>query len=71
MSPPLESWSAAELPERVQVDEKNKRRKTLGKEIDLTKCVLEEMVQYDCRVEQPVTKESKVVCEPIVRLFRK
>jgi len=67
MAPPVESWPAHELPERVQVTKEGRRRKD---QIDLHKCELLEMVQYECLVED-VRKNAQVVCRPVERLFRR
>lgn len=69
MTPPVESWPARELEERVLGDAKGKRRK--GFDGDFGKCQLVELLQYSCEVEKPVTRESKTRCWPVERLFRK
>jgi len=48
---------------------KDKKRK--GFDGDLKACELLEMLQYDCRVENPEKQGSLVRCLPIVRLFRR
>ena len=68
MAPPTEAFPASELPYRVQITAQGKRRK--GGDIDLRKCELLELVQYDCRVDQRQAK-APVKCYPIVRLFRR
>ena len=68
MAPPIEAFPASELPWRVQVTAQGKRRK--GEAIDLRKCELFELVQYDCRVDERQPK-APVKCYPVVRLFRK
>lgn len=69
MAPPLESWPAWQLPDRAQATIKDTKRK--GFSGDLKACELLEMMQYDCRVEEPHTKKSLVRCWPIVRSFRR
>ena len=79
MPPPLEVWAASELPARVQGDVYGKRRKpTAGQNgnIDLEKCELLEMVQFSCIVagatdEERHRRDSRVVCEPVERWFRR
>ena len=69
MAPPVESFPAWQLPVRVQYTPDGKRRKT---PVDLRDCELKEMVQYACELKGTRTNpRSKVVCEPIVRLFRR
>jgi len=71
MAPPVQRWSAEELPERVQTKAEilsDRRRK---ERIDLQHCQLMELLQYHCRVEEPNRRNSRVLCEPIQRLFRK
>jgi hypothetical protein len=69
MTPPIESWQARELEERVLGNAKGKRRKGFGGE--LQKCELVELMQYKCEVERPVTRASRTRCWPIERLFRR
>jgi hypothetical protein len=69
MPPPVESWDVRELPDRVLGDGQGRRRK--GFNGDLRGCELLEMLQYTCEVEKPVTKQSKTICWPLVRLFRR
>ena len=68
MAPPTEVFPASELPYRVQVTVEGKRRK--GGDIDLKKCDLLELVQYDCKVDERRPNDP-VRCYPIVRLFRR
>ena len=68
MSPPVESFPASQLPDRVQVTTRNRRRK---KPIDLKGCELMEMVQYSCVVEKDKGGAAVIKCEPLVRLFRR
>ena len=68
MAPPTEAFPASELPFRAQITTQGKRRK--GGDIDLRRCELLEMVQYDCRVDEQQPR-APVRCYPIVRLFRK
>lgn len=69
MSPPVETFSATELPDRVQVNTQGRRRK--GGNIELQKCELLEMLQYECEVENAARKDSQVICRPVERLFRR
>jgi hypothetical protein len=69
MTPPVESWEVRELQERVLGNGKGRRRKGFGG--DLRKCELVELLQYNCEVEKPVTRESRTRCWPIERLFRR
>ena len=71
MSPPVETFPASELAQRVQLTLQGRRRK--GREIVLSDCELREMVQYSCHLEEDSEKPRTAIvkCEPIVRLFRK
>ncbi|OBT86087.1 hypothetical protein VE02_05713 [Pseudogymnoascus sp. 03VT05] len=74
MSPPVEPFSAAELPTRVLGDVNGKRRKGI-EGLKLEECEMLEILQYSCVVEGyekgEVTRESRVICKPIERLFRR
>lgn len=73
MSPPCHSFLASELPTKVQEDTRGKRRK-LGagtQRVDLSACELFGMFQYKCEVQRPLTRESKVQCFAVDRLFRR
>ena len=59
----------AELEFRSQVSLKGSKRK--GFDGDLKGCELLEMLQYNCEVEKPITKESVTRCWPIERMFRR
>lgn len=40
--------------------------------MDLKKCELKELIQYECELDGPKQDpRSKVVCEPVLRLFRR
>jgi hypothetical protein len=66
MTPPIEVFPASQLPYRVMVTVDGKRRK--GPTIDLLRdCELKEISQYKCYPDQ----RNRVVCEEVVRLFRK
>lgn len=69
MAPPIETWSARELPDRVQVNMEGRRRKD---NIELSQCELFELVQYECTVlDGGRRRDAPVVCRPIERLFRR
>ena len=69
MAPPVESWSSYELPQRVQVTVEGRGRKD---KIDLKRCELLEMVQYECGVlDGGISQTAPVVCRPVERLFRR
>ena len=69
MAPLVEAWPASQLPERTQVGVAGRRRKDFDG--DLKKCELLELLQYDCKVEEPISRESVTRCWPVVRLFRR
>lgn len=68
MAPPVESWSATELPGRVQATVDGRRRKDL---VVLEGCELLRMVQYECSVLDGGRPGAPVVCRPVERLFRR
>jgi hypothetical protein len=68
MTPPVEVFPAFELPSRVQVTTKGKRRKD---NIDLEKCELLQIMQYECNIQDTKVRDSPIICEPIQRLFRR
>jgi hypothetical protein len=70
MPPPLETWPASQLDYRSQVSMKDTKRK--GFDGDLKACKLLELLQYECGItEGPVTKESRIICWPVERFFRR
>jgi len=69
MTPPVEVWSAEELEVRALVGVNGMKRKDFdGK---LKNCELLELLQYNCRVDEPKRKDSEVRCWPVERLFRR
>jgi hypothetical protein len=69
MTPPIEAWSPKELEDRIRGNTKGEYRKDFDG--DLKKCELLELLQYDCKVENPDSRDSLVRCWPIERLFRR
>ncbi|KAF2718778.1 hypothetical protein K431DRAFT_252721, partial [Polychaeton citri CBS 116435] len=70
MAPRTEAFSPAQLEARVQFLPNGKLRK--GGPLDLKKCRLEEMLQYNCELDGPKRDpRTKVVCQPVLRLFRR
>lgn len=65
VGPPVHSFPVSELEERVNINEKGKKRKD---PVNLEECKLMQMVQYDCKVEK---KMKEVECRPLLRLFRR
>ncbi|KFY55394.1 hypothetical protein V496_07014 [Pseudogymnoascus sp. VKM F-4515 (FW-2607)] len=74
MAPPVERWTADELPTRVLGDVRGKRRKGI-EGLDLEKCEMLEIMQYACVIvgaeRGEVTRGAPVQCTPIARLFRR
>ncbi|KAM7205399.1 hypothetical protein V8F20_003168 [Naviculisporaceae sp. PSN 640] len=73
MPPPIHSFPAAELPLAVQIDVDEKRRKTenMRRPIDLVRdCELSTLVQYECSIDHPEIRDSRVRCWPVQRFFR-
>ncbi|TVY85657.1 hypothetical protein LAWI1_G008324 [Lachnellula willkommii] len=69
MAPPIATFPASDLPITSQTNLKGTKRK--GFDGDLKACALLEMLQYDCRIEEPGTRNSPVRCWPVERLFRR
>ncbi|KAL3432711.1 hypothetical protein BDV09DRAFT_197476 [Aspergillus tetrazonus] len=73
MAPLVPLFDVEKLPEHVNIVTKNfhqeKRRK--GGAVDLEKCKLMEMVQYSCNPPPKPPGPGVVVCNQVVRLFRK
>lgn len=69
MAPLVESFHPRNLEERVQYTTDGKKRKQA---VDLKDCDLREIIQYSCDLNGPrKDPNSKVVCQPVLRLFRK
>jgi len=73
MTPPIPSFHPSRLPQESRYNAKNEFRK--GFDGKLEKCELLEMLQYECDVKRgmdgSVTRDSRVVCWPVERLFRR
>lgn len=76
MAPPVFSFPTSELPVKIQGDVKGKKRKVEGGgNVDLSKCQLFKMYQYDCFIDGaedggPVKDGSAVRCFDVPRYFR-
>lgn len=70
MAPPVEAFPPSQLEERVNITEKGRWRKP---PVKLEECKLLEMPQYYCNVPQHSRRDpyGAVVCETVVRLFRR
>ena len=75
MAPPLNIFPVETLPQAIQsqpINYKDKRRKQL--DFNLENCQLLEMVQFSCDPPDIRIKkrpDEPMICEPIVRLFRR
>ncbi|TVY68933.1 hypothetical protein LSUE1_G004945 [Lachnellula suecica] len=69
MAPPVVMFPASELPVVAQTNLKGTKRK--GFDGNLKTCELLEMLQYNCGVEEPVTRNSVVRCWPVEKFFRR
>ncbi len=69
MPPFIETFPSTEAPLRAKFNEKGKKRK--GFNGDLRACELLELLQYECRVEEPKSRHSVTRCFPVERLFRR
>lgn len=69
MAPLVEAFPPSRLEQHIQYTPSGRRRKP---PINLKDCELKEMVQYFCDLDGPnEDPRSKVVCEPVLRMFRK
>ena len=69
MPPLVDDFPASDLLPRINDLPSGKKRKPAV--ADLKQCPLKEMIQYNCDLNGPVDDPaSKVVCEPVLRLFR-
>ena len=68
MAPTIEEFLPAQLEQRLQYTMNGKLRKS---PVELEKCKLMEMVQYMCEVSNRNDPHAVVVCQPVVRLFRR
>lgn len=69
MTPPVESFPASQLRQRVESTTDGRRQK--GQMVDLRNCELLEMVQYSCKLRRDPGREAMISCKPIMRLFRR
>ncbi|KAK4626720.1 hypothetical protein CLAFUW4_04424 [Fulvia fulva] len=69
MPPLVEAFPASDLAPRINDLPSGKKRKPAV--ADLKSCPLQELIQYNCNLNGPrESPQSKVVCEPVLRLFR-
>ena len=70
MAPPIEAFPVSELEYRINIQSNGRRRK--GGDIDLRKCELLEIVQYECGLKGRERDRMAVIqCAPVVKLFRR
>lgn len=70
MAPPIEAFPVSELEDRVNIQSNGRRRK--GGDIDLRKCELLELLQYECRLKgSKKDRQSVIQCAPVIKLFRR
>lgn len=70
MGEPANIFHVSELEKRVQYDEEGRRRKP---PIDLKKCKLQELVQYNCDIPEEARHDPRGViqCHALLRTFRR
>jgi hypothetical protein len=69
MAPLVEAFDARDLVKHINKLPDGKTRKSPIS--DLKDCELKELIQYNCELDGPRNDpRSKVVCEPVLRLFR-
>lgn len=79
MAPPTPAIHPSTLPTAILADTNGKRRKDLPQDFDLKRdCALSSLTQYNCSAQELEVetalgsrKTTEIVCEPVVRLFRK
>jgi hypothetical protein len=72
MAPPVQSFSAADLPNAIQIDTNGRKRKVEGGgKIELSTCAMFSMLQYECAVARPLERSSPVICSPVERRYRR
>lgn len=68
MAPLVEAFHPSQLQSRVQSKPDGKKRKST---VDLKQCELRELIQYACDTRgDPHARDSRVFCDPVLRLFR-
>ncbi|RMZ03917.1 hypothetical protein D0860_06589 [Hortaea werneckii] len=68
MAPMVETFHPARLQQHAQYLPNGKARKP---SVELKDCDLKELIQYECNLSGPrESPRSKIVCEPILKLFR-
>nr|POF01317.1 hypothetical protein CFP56_21265 [Quercus suber] len=68
MAPHVEVFDASRLDHAIQYKPNGRRHRP---NIDLKACALKELLQYECDLNGPRhDPRTKVVCEPVLRLFR-
>lgn len=68
MAPMVETFPPARLQQHAQYLPNGKARKP---SVELKDCELKELIQYECELRGPrESPRSKIVCEPVLRLFR-
>jgi mitochondrial inner membrane protease subunit SOM1 len=68
MAPLVEVFPPSQLTKHIQYHANGSLRKP---PVDLKQCALKELLQYECDLKGPrEDPRSKIVCEPVLRLFR-
>jgi len=68
MAPLVETFPPRLLTSKLQYHPDGSYRK---KPVKLPECKLKELIQYECNLSGPKNDpRTKVVCEPVLRLFR-
>ena len=74
MAPLSRVFNAEQLPDNVNTVMRNfqEKRRRKGPAVNLKECELLEMVQYSCNPpHKAIPEPGVIICEPIVRLFRR
>ncbi|ORY56314.1 uncharacterized protein BCR38DRAFT_308978, partial [Pseudomassariella vexata] len=68
MTPPCRVFASDALESEIQTDLTGRKRK--GGDIELAKCKLFSMMQYECTIDKPEQASSPVRCLEVQRWFR-
>ncbi|KAF2840249.1 hypothetical protein M501DRAFT_1002564 [Patellaria atrata CBS 101060] len=69
MAPPLEPFPSSDLPKKLPYSATGKYLKPQPG--PLSECKLLELVQYNCDLAEKDNPNAVVICEAVVRLFRR
>lgn len=73
MTPPCRTFPSSTIEAEIQTDLHDKKRKLPPgvRDVDLARCALMGMLQYECEIDRPQDRNSPVRCWPVQRWFRR